>query len=250
LVKNHCKYVLLLLAVLAGIAYAGEEQAKETKFPSSYDPKVLKTVAGLARSDFADPVVTVLELDSAVGAAIGRSTVLVWLRLEVGNVGEVRDAKVMYCTEPGKGFEQKALEAVGTRGFSSLEGGREHQSRWLWHRVVFGSDIPVQVPDTSLSRPGDDFARVDEPPEMIFQESPVYPPDAKMAGITGVVWIKALVDKRGGVREALVQKSSGVKSLDKAALDAAWRNYYKPAILNGQPINLWVSYKVAFDLPK
>ncbi len=93
-----------------------------------------------------------------------------------------------------------------------------------------------------------DSVVVDVLPEMIFTDAPVYPEEAKKAGITGDVWVKALVDKDGAVRKVLVHKSSGNEQLDKAAAKAATGNKFKPAVKDGRPVPVWISYKISFVL--
>ena len=66
--------------------------------------------------------------------------------------------------------------------------------------------------------------------------------------MTGLVWVKALVDKEGNVRQAMVLKSSGTQAFDDAAVAAAYKNKFKPGIQNGRPVAVWVSYKVEFKL--
>ncbi len=105
----------------------------------------------------------------------------------------------------------------------------------------------TKAPDTGFPAE-DEFVPVDEYPEMIYQEIPVYPPKAESAGIEGYVWIQALVDSTGTVRKAKVAKSSGVKSLDSAAVAAAPKCRYKPAVAHGRPVAVWVTYKVTFAL--
>jgi protein TonB len=112
---------------------------------------------------------------------------------------------------------------------------------------------PVVEPDTSsvydTTIPSSkEFIPVEEQPVMIYQEKPIYPPDAKAAGIAGEMWVKAGVDKRGIVRSATVGRSSGNKSLDDAALAAAWKCKFKPAVQNGKPVGVWVTYMVEFKL--
>ena len=68
------------------------------------------------------------------------------------------------------------------------------------------------------------------------------------AGLEGVVWVKALVGSDGSVRDAVVYKSSGTPSLDEAAVAAAPACKFKPAIQNGSPVAMWVTYKVEFVL--
>jgi protein TonB len=111
-----------------------------------------------------------------------------------------------------------------------------------------GSDIVVDIGEDEFLPPPDEFVPVEIYPEMIFQQTPDYPRLAKQAGITGVVWVKALVDKDGNVRDAIVGKSSGTASLDEAAVQAAFKNKFKPGIQNGRPVAVWVTYKVEFEL--
>ncbi len=110
-------------------------------------------------------------------------------------------------------------------------------------------DIVVDIdPSEYMPAPGE-FVAVEIPAEMIYEEIPEYPRQAKIAQMEAVVWIQALVDKDGNVREARVLKSSGSKAgFDEAAVAAAYKCKYKPAIQNGRPVHIWVSYSVEFTL--
>jgi TonB family protein len=96
--------------------------------------------------------------------------------------------------------------------------------------------------------PPDSFVAMEIYPEMIHHVTPDYPRFAREAGLEGVVHVHALVMPDGRVREAVIYHSSGVKSLDEAALNVAKRNVYKPGIQNGRPVACWVVYKVVFEL--
>ncbi len=109
-------------------------------------------------------------------------------------------------------------------------------------------EIVVAIDDDDYLPSPDEFVPVEIMPEMIYQHTPEYPRLAKQAGITGVVWVKALVDKEGNVRKAMVGKSSGTQALDESAVNAAEHNRFKPGIQNGRPVNVWVTYKVTFTL--
>ncbi|MEW6412254.1 MAG: energy transducer TonB [Candidatus Zixiibacteriota bacterium] len=109
-------------------------------------------------------------------------------------------------------------------------------------------NIVIDIAEDDYLPAPDEFVPVEIYPEMIFQQAPEYPRLAKQAGITGVVWVRALVDKEGNVRNSMVHKSSGTASLDEAAVAAAYKNKFKPGIQNGRPVNCWVSYKVVFEL--
>lgn len=112
-----------------------------------------------------------------------------------------------------------------------------------------GVDVDVNnILDELLPSP-DEFIPYEEPPVQVKQVQPEYPPLAQRAGVEGSVWINVLVDKEGKVRDVIVVKDSGANAgFEDAAVAAAYKTVWKPAIANGQPIALWVTYKVDFKL--
>lgn len=98
--------------------------------------------------------------------------------------------------------------------------------------------------------PGEnDFVAVETPPQMKAEVTPVYPETARANAIEGVVWIRALVDENGKVIEAKVAKNSGKNcGFEEAALEAAKKCEYAPAISSGKPVAVWITYKVKFSL--
>ncbi len=94
----------------------------------------------------------------------------------------------------------------------------------------------------------DEFVPVEQMPELIKEAMPVYPKEAVEKKITGKVYIRALIDKNGDPVKVKVAKSSGNELLDKAALEAAKKNKYEPALQNEQPVAVWVTYPVDFTL--
>ncbi len=94
----------------------------------------------------------------------------------------------------------------------------------------------------------DEFVWAEIQPELIHSVQPDYPRFAKDAGLEGRVIVKALVGPEGSVLDAIVFGSSGHLLLDEAALAVAGKYKYKPAIQNGNPIAIWVTYTVEFTL--
>ncbi len=89
----------------------------------------------------------------------------------------------------------------------------------------------------------------DEDPVALNPGGCEYPPLALQAGIEGTVWIEALVDKDGTIRDAWVVKPSGCSAgFEESALEAAYKIKYKPALSNGQPVAVRVTYPVCFQL--
>jgi protein TonB len=109
-------------------------------------------------------------------------------------------------------------------------------------------DIVVDIQDEDYLPAIDEFVPVEIVAEMIYKEPAEYPRLARQAGLEGTVWVKALVTKDGSVADAVVYKSSGIPSLDEAAVKAALKYKYKPAIQNGRPVAMWVAYPVNFVL--
>ena len=85
-------------------------------------------------------------------------------------------------------------------------------------------------------------------PSAAEQTRPVYPSDAKDDGVEGIVTILALIDPEGKVTDTRLEKSSGDRRLDRAALDAVGKWTYNPCLRDGVPVKSSVRVKVDFRL--
>jgi protein TonB len=112
-----------------------------------------------------------------------------------------------------------------------------------------GIDVDIDnILDELLPSP-DQFVPFEEAPVQVVTVTPEYPALAQRAGVEGTVWVKALVDKEGNVRDVMIFKDSGANAgFEEAAINAAKKTVWKPAIANGQPIAVWITYKVDFKL--
>jgi protein TonB len=77
---------------------------------------------------------------------------------------------------------------------------------------------------------------------------PIYPPEAKAAGIEGTVAIFAQINKSG--RIDLAWAVSGPEPLRQAALDAVKEWVYRPYLTEGSPHGFRTVVKVKFMLEK
>jgi len=112
-----------------------------------------------------------------------------------------------------------------------------------------GIGIDAQAAYENLIPSPDTIIFYDEPPVVVSQMLPIYPALAQRSGIEGYVWIKAFIDREGSVLEVFVMKSSPSDiGFEVAALDAARQSVWKPAISNGLPVGVWITYKVEFEL--
>lgn len=75
-----------------------------------------------------------------------------------------------------------------------------------------------------------------KPPVKTKHVNPVYPEDAKEAGIEGVVIIEAVINKQGKVAQAKVIRS--VPELDQAALDAVLQWEFEPTYVKGKAVSV------------
>jgi protein TonB len=83
-------------------------------------------------------------------------------------------------------------------------------------------------------------------PKKIKDVKPVYPEDAKAAGVSGVVIIEAVIGTDGKVVEAKALRP--VAMLDEAALEAVRQWEYTPTLLNGEPVSVIMTVTVSFSL--
>ncbi len=125
---------------------------------------------------------------------------------------------------------------------------------------VVGADPRTRIGDGPRELPGNNpgpprgpgkdhvFERneVDKLPVEIFAPKPRYPDYELEAGIPDRVVMKVLVDEEGLVRS--VDRVSGRKSFVEAAKAALYRWRFKPALVNGKPVRVWVEIPVNFVL--
>ena len=223
-----------------------QADSAKSEFPSSYDSKILQEIPKLSVEKFAFPVVTVVRPDSANHPKGFDHAAIVWMQIRVGQDHLTHEAKVVYCSAPGFGFEQAAFDESNRRQFATFSS--DHTVGWFWYQVLFTGTCGSTCSDTlDLPKP-DEFIPCEKQPEMIYCASPFYPAAARRQVQTGLVWIKELVDRNGFVISAMVGKTSGVELLDQSAVAAAYANRFKPAILHGQPVAVWVAYKVEYRM--
>ena len=77
---------------------------------------------------------------------------------------------------------------------------------------------------------------------------PRYPPAAARAGIEGEVILVIDVDANGNVTNVTVEKSSRNRDLDRAAVEAARKWRFNPAVVDGQKAAGRVRVPVNFTL--
>jgi len=82
-------------------------------------------------------------------------------------------------------------------------------------------------------------------PKLIAKVNPVYPPEAKKAGIEGKVVLRATIEKDGSVSNVYV--TSGNPALVKAATDAVQQWRYEPSVTGSIVTTVTISFSLEKD---
>lgn len=87
-----------------------------------------------------------------------------------------------------------------------------------------------------------------EPNPYLKNPAPIYPQRARENGWEGLVMLSVHVQSDGKPGEVNVEKSSGYKILDDAAVNAVKKWLFKPAALGNVSFSTWVRIPVRFSL--
>lgn len=125
----------------------------------------------------------------------------------------------------------------------------------MWFAPLVGLLGCRQAPDATVTLPADPAAvtvRRDEAPVALDPESPVqYPPALFQQRISGTVLLRLFADETGKIvsESTRVQESSGYPALDSAALVAAPKFRFAPALRNGLPVATLFTQPIHFRHP-
>jgi TonB family protein len=84
------------------------------------------------------------------------------------------------------------------------------------------------------------------PPKLVGSVDPVYPPEARQAGVQGVVILSVRTDAEGKVVDVMILRS--IPMLNQAAIDAVRQWRYEPLIVNGAATPAVFTVTVRFKL--
>jgi TonB family protein len=80
--------------------------------------------------------------------------------------------------------------------------------------------------------------------KLVRQVPPVYPPEARQAGVSGVVRLNLVIAKDGTV--ANIEVALGPPMLAQAAIDAVRQWVYRPTLINGAPVEVTTLVELNF----
>ncbi len=112
-------------------------------------------------------------------------------------------------------------------------------------------EIGLEIPEVQGSPSGSPTgqARVRRP-ELLMLVPPLYPRDAEKKKIEGTVDLRIHVTTSGTVDQVEIINSSGLESMDDAAVKAAQKTRFRPGIKDGRATPMWIYYPVQFTLNK
>jgi TonB family protein len=96
----------------------------------------------------------------------------------------------------------------------------------------------------------DSIPEFDEPPILQYFENPKYPKADVKSGRQGVVKVKVTIDKEGRVIETEILESTATEEMDAAALEAAKKCRFRPAMKDGMPVQSQVLVPFEFRLTR
>jgi protein TonB len=108
-------------------------------------------------------------------------------------------------------------------------------------------DGTITISPDDVDPSPDVFKKVEKEPIPILIQTPEFPRLAMQANMEGSVTVKVLVNKEGRVKKTILVKSSH-EMFSQPALDAAQKWVFTPALMNGNPVQVWVSIPFKFKL--
>lgn len=189
---------------------------------------------------------------------------IVTLGAYINSSGHAIEIEVITTNNPSISFRNNAKEAAEKTQFTPAKNNGKKIGVWVYYDVIFNKLAEVSLgkikqllpntkeeltaPKESIISP-DEFIPVDVHPELISEEIPQYPEAAIEKGKSAYVILQVYVNEAGNVLAAEIVKCSNPGwGFEKAALQSSKQNRYKPALRDGKPIGIWISYKIEFRL--
>ena len=228
--------ILIILAFVPALAFAANPATLETR---SADHAL--TVDVIPVGTDVDYAVRVTDLHTG--------ELLATAKFSGGGTGdsvvEYKDMKIHIHLQPTyNGIFASAQVEKGSMVLDSMD------SRWALRPTGAGTTFPrpSRPPFTTALRVGGDV----KAPVILSKVEPMYSEEARRARISGIVILEALIDKNGNVTDINVLKPLPF-GLDQAAVDAVKQWKFKPALKDGQPVdvafNLTVNFKIDTKVP-
>lgn len=181
----------------------------------------------------------------------------VFLKFRVNVDGLVSDVRVLGVRVKGviregwqtdDTFRRPAIDAISKYRFIPAEHEGKAVPVWMTHQISFKLPKQKAAPPSDRSDFGGDevfeFWDVDVKPILMRSVAPVYPDEAKKAGLSGNVFLKFKVNVDGTVSD--VRDLRGQEIFVKPAIDAISQFRFKTAERKGKPVAVWMTQAIKF----
>lgn len=194
-------------------------------------------------------------------AGIG-GTVKVWFLID--REGVVQRTRIADPSEH-EALDAAALAVADQMRFTPAYNRDERVPVWVALPITFQPDAsvsettaprprpePSQAP-TALAReprftPMTERPQLRNPQEILRLLQRSYPPALRDTGIGGVAHVWFFIDETGQVAKVQIHESSGHPALDEAALAVGRQMEFEPALNGDEPVAVWVSLPVMFEV--
>ncbi len=179
----------------------------------------------------------------------------VWVKIWVREDGKVETVEVQKRSGTDIGFEEAVIEAA--KQFEFEPAMMQGKPVAVWVAIPFHFSLkekpelytPVRASAPGATEAPADFVAFDQAPEVVQRIPPLYPAIAKKAGIEGTVWLKVFVREDGRAGKIEVFKNTKLEiGFEEAAIAAAQKFEFKPALKNGHPVATWVVLPFHFKI--
>jgi TonB family protein len=146
------------------------------------------------------------------------------------------------------GFKPAKVNATVVSGQATRVDGRLELGALTEAVTVTGTKPPTVTPNAMGTRERIRIGGNVQMVQLIQQAKPEYPAELQQAGVQGTVVLQGVISKDGDVLSSKVLSTNVDPRLVQLALNAFKQWRYKPALLNGEPVELLTTVSIEFAL--
>jgi TonB family protein len=164
----------------------------------------------------------------------------------VGEQSAVTDSNGLFeMTLLPSGTYDLTVKHDGFQTFSP--GGLVLKGRRVTIRLAIMQRAAPAQPQAAVQENAVEFNDSMTAPSMISGPNPEYTQDAIERGIEGTISVRCIVNAQGRVHGCKVQKS--LPYMDRPVINALEARKYRPALVQGKPVDVFYTFNVKLKLP-
>ncbi len=168
--------------------------------------------------------------------------------VQVDKDGTPLQVRIMHSTNTI--FEENARKAASKLTYTPATQNGHPIQMWLTLTVAFELTKPEATKEEEVEYGIDDYvpeAKVPTYDQKELIRLLQYPKEARNHALEGDVIIGAQIDKDGKVLQVIVRNSTH-EIFEENAIEAVKKLTFTPAIQNGKPIKMWITFRIEFKL--